>query len=137
MTTNNTKMNIPVSISAPGESYWASVHVYLHSPWFLVVYEIDCKEEDFGTVTTALVSRPGDIVTLGEAVKITQVAIVTPAWMNKTKSWKMDFLKEICEGFDPRTENIVNVCITKRGARYRIGASDTPESELIDLHRVF
>lgn len=139
MTTNNTKMNIPVPIAAPGESYWASVHVNLHSPWFLVVYEIGCDEEDLRTETTVLVSKSIDVVAIGMAVKIVQIAIVTPSWMNRTKGWKMESLKEIWDGFAPNDKggNFITICVTKGGARYVIGASDTLEDDLPDLRRVF
>lgn len=130
MTADHARMNIPFPSSAQGERYWASVHVMLHNPWFLVAYEVGCDEEEYQTVTTILVSRSTDVVAIGNLVKVMQVAIVTPAWMNKSDGWKMESVKEMWVGSEPNAEgaDTAIVCVTKEDCRHVISAFHTPEN---------
>lgn len=139
ITVDDAKMQIPFPIAAPGEHYWSSVQMPLHNAWFLVDYEICSGETDHRMRATILVASSKDVVGIRTAVKVMQVALVTPSWMNHSDGWKMDSLKEMWLGSEPHAKGGGNatVCVTESGTRHVISSLDTPEGDFVGLRRVF
>lgn len=139
ITVDDAKMQIPFPIAAQGEHYWSSVQMQLHNAWFLVGYEFCSGDTERRMRATVFVTSPKDVVAIGTAVKVVQVALVTPSWMNQSDGWKMDSLEEMWLGSEPRAKGggHATVCVTESGTRHVISALDTPEQELVSLRRVF
>lgn len=139
ITVDDAKLKIPFPIAVQGEHYWSSVQMRLYNAWFLVGYEICTDETDHRMRATIFVTSAKDVAAIGAAVKVIQVALVTPSWMNQSDSWKMDSLKEMWLGSEPHAKGGGNatVCVTESGTRHVISAIDTPEEEFVSLRRVF
>lgn len=139
ITVDDAKVQIPFPIAAQGEHYWSSVQMQLHNAWFLVGYEICTDETDHRMRATVFVTSPQDVAAIGTAVKVMQVALVTPSWMNQSDGWQMDSLKEMWLGSEQHAKGggHATVCVTENGTRHVISALDTPEEELVSLRRVF
>lgn len=139
MTVDDAKMKFSFALAGGGEHYWSSVQMALNNAWFLVVYEVCGDENDHRMRSTIFVASSKDVVAIGKVVKIMQVAIVTPAWMNDTDGWKMDSLDEMWLGSEPKAKggNTATLCVTETGTRHVISALDTPERRLVSLQRVY
>ena len=139
LTLDDAKLRIPFPGEAEGEHYWSSVQLLLRNVWFLVDYEIDGHEAGHQVCAAVLVANANDVVVICKLANVLQIAMITPDWMNKTDGWKMDTLKEIWTGTEPDSEiaDTATICITESGTRHVISALQTPEDELLSLHRVF
>ena len=79
----------------PGERNWSYVKVDLHLPWFYVQYSSHFEGESCHSMF--LFSRIEQLQELAEnpSVKITEVNVVTPDYINKTDGWQMGCLTKI------------------------------------------
>ncbi|MNQ96402.1 hypothetical protein D3C85_1120050 [compost metagenome] len=85
-----------------GRSHWYKVSRLLPTHW----YHVDLKIRN-GDRMTSMVEMAGDeagfeqiLSKCGSDVVLTQVQVVTPAWINKTDGWRMEKLISLSTGFD-------------------------------------
>lgn len=85
-----------------GHSHWFKISRLLPTHWYHV--DVKIRNEDR---MTPLVLMAGDETAFEEILKkrgpdleLTQVQVVTPAWINKTDSWRMEKLISLSTGFD-------------------------------------
>lgn len=85
-----------------GHSHWFKVSRLLPTHW----YHIDLKIRNEDRMTS-IIQMAGDeaafeqiLKECGSDVVLTQVQVVTPAWMNKTDGWRMEKLVSLSTGFD-------------------------------------
>lgn len=93
-----------------GHSHWYKVSRLLPTHW----YHVDLKIRN-GDRMTPIVAMAGDehafeqvLKSCGSDAVLTQVQVVTPAWINKTDGWRMDKLVSLSTGLD---KNGVQVCL--------------------------
>lgn len=97
---------------------WGYVHLNLHLQWFHAEYEITFDEGAFRK--TIFLANVEQLLQLSEEpdCRIVQVDLVSPAYLNKTDSWKMEPMSEVWKGFDPCAEREVEIYILRDGTRY-------------------
>lgn len=81
------------------EKYWAYAEIDIQRPWFYVQYSSHFETENYRSML--LFSRIEQLqeLSLNQAVKITEVNIVTPSYINKSSNWKMSCLVKIKKGY--------------------------------------
>lgn len=145
ITVDNAKMNLPFPLLEQGQHYWTSVQMPLQNAWFLVTYELGCDDEEEEENeedcmrATVFVASSDDVVEISKNLKVNQVSLVTPGWMNKSDAWEMESLSEIWQGSEPAAKGggSATLCVTDSGIQRVITFLETPAEELIDLKRVF
>ncbi|HEB92837.1 MAG TPA: hypothetical protein ENI94_05095 [Gammaproteobacteria bacterium] len=71
-------------------------------------------------------------------IKILQVDLVSPKYMNGASGWKMEPLKEIWQAEEPYNKGQpAYVFVLSSNTKYVHSALDTPELELIDKKVIF
>ena len=85
-----------------GHSHWFKVSRLLPTHWYHV--DLKIRNEDR---MTSIVQMAGDEASFEQILKecdsevvLTQVQVVTPAWMNKTDGWRMEKLISLSTGFN-------------------------------------
>ncbi len=85
-----------------GHSHWFKISRLLPTHWYHV--DVKIRNEDR---MTPLVLMAGDETAFEEILKkrgpdleLTQVQVVTPAWINKTDGWRMEKLISLSTGFN-------------------------------------
>jgi len=139
VTVDDAKLNLPFPVGDHGEHYWSSIHLRLNAPWFVVDFEIESDDKEYRTRSTILVMQFKEVLAIAESVKIIQIAIVSPSYMSDSAGWKMDLLKEGWLGSEPDMEGpeTAILYVTDTGSRYVSSLLETPEAQLIGLHRIY
>lgn len=80
------------------EKYWSYAEMGLHLPWFYVQYSRNFDDESCHSMF--IFSRIEQLQELAEnpSVKIIEVNVVTPGYINKSDSWQMGRLTKILKG---------------------------------------
>ena len=81
------------------EKYWSYAEIDIQRPWFYVQYSSHFETANYRSML--LFSRIEQLqeLSLNQEVKITEVNIVTPAYINKSDNWKMSCLDKIKKGY--------------------------------------
>lgn len=143
-THDEAEVPIPPVFGDPGLRMWSYVKCRLHVPWFHVVcrftYEDKADEEAHALREMMFLTQVEQLLQLqegGPRIQIEEIDLMTPGHMNGTDRWKLEPLAEVWEGIEPETDGQRTlVYVLDNGTRYVDSALDTPESELIDKHRV-
>ena len=139
VTLDSAKMNLPFPLIEEGQHYWTSVQMTLQIAWFLVEYERGFEDGEGCMRSTVFVPSSDDVVEISKHLRVKQVSLITPGWMNSSDAWKMESLSEIWLGWEPETKGgcSATICVTESGIKRVITFLETPAEELIDLKRVF
>ena len=86
-------------LAKASEKYWSYAEIDIQRPWFYVQYSSYFETENYRSML--LFSRIEQLqeLSLNQSVKITEVNIVTPPYINKSSNWKMSCLDKIKKGY--------------------------------------
>ena len=138
-THDNAEIEIETGFAEPGVRQWRYIKKPLHTHWFHVTYE-SCKADDELIVHIVFLSDPAQLEEFSKLgkVKILQVELVSPKYMNGSNSWKMETLKEIWQAEEPSNKGqFAYVFILGSNAKYVYSAVDTPEQKLVNKRIIF
>ena len=122
---------LPSFFANDGEYLWSHVGIHLQHAWFQVTYRIKV-EDDLDISETLLLSRVDQLIeiTKRDNIKIEFVDLVSPGYMNGSKRWKMEPLREIwlCAS-DKWPNQQEHVFLLESGARYKnLGAASSEDA---------
>ena len=123
------------SIAGDGQHIWTAVSLPLNRPWFFVTCN---KMTDQGLVThSIMISSIAQIQELAglhsDSFKLGDVHLMSPGWVNRTDTWKMDRLQAVWEGLHPLNGLRVQVFTLTDGRRYLDTSKDIEPSSLENL----
>lgn len=123
------------SLAGEGQHVWSAVSLLLNRPWFFVSYT---SITDDGPLTSSIMidsaSRLMELTCLvGDQIKLGDVSLVSPGWVNQNGCWKMEPLEAVWEGQDPLRGMRVQVFCLTDGRRYLGTPIDIEPSSLVDL----
>lgn len=124
-------------IADDGARLWQYVALRIHIPWFHVVY----TETEAETSGMIFLSNTEQLLDLQQqiGIKIKQVDLVSPGYINGSTNWKMEPLKEIWEGLELGLSNEQKLLlyVLNNGNRYVNSAVGSTESDLTNRQLVF
>jgi len=82
----------------PSEKSWSYAEVELHLPWFYVQYSRSFEGESCSSILIFRQVEQLQELAKNTSVKITEVNVVTPDYINKSDSWQMGCLTRIMKG---------------------------------------
>jgi len=90
------EMNMPVGLLGEGQRMWEFVNYRLHMHWFYMLYHTEF-DEDSESSDFALFTNEEQIAKMASFshVKIIDLYIVSPGYLNGSDRWKMEKIKEI------------------------------------------
>lgn len=115
-----------------GIRLWANVTRHIHAPWFHVVVE---GESDGITCSRmVLLSHIEQLRQMSEIpeVRILEVGLVSPSYINGTLRWQMDPLREVWIGIEPDESQEATIFVLESGVHYSYSDSGfrTPPDKL-------
>lgn len=125
-------------IACNGEKTWWYVTKKLHFSWFHVICEITYEiNEKFQEIY--LIDQVEHLLDIEKnpVMKIVEVDLVSPSYMNGTKRWEMAPLVKIIEGKEQEYQQTVNVFVLANGKHYLESGEQYKEQELIDPRTIF
>lgn len=135
------KIEIPTTLSSPGEHVWGYVYSRLNLYWLHIVARSRFEEDGFQELRIFFVSQVDDLIAINQSFKweIKEVSLVSPSHMNKSGHWKMDLLDEILVDNESLIEHeqYGYVFVLSNGQRYAdsINSSENEHIELISVYR--
>lgn len=136
MFTTLDKAEIPYPFG--GMRLWAHVARTIHAPWFHVIVE----EQDSSGMRARHMSFLSSIRQLHELsevpeLRIIEVDLVTPPYINNTARWRMEPLREIWSAPEPDGSREAHIHVLESGARYAESRLRTPLAKLRQDRLVF
>ena len=102
-----------------GYSLWGMVERGLHAPWFHVSIKISIDGEE-----SSRILMPGDesmleqvLTQQNEEMQVTDIQVVTPAWVNSQERWMMERLIRLEVGYDA-DDCLIHIISVESGAVY-------------------
>lgn len=91
------------SIAGDGQHIWTTVSLPLNRPWFFVTCNTMTNQGLFtNSIMISSIAQVLELTSLdGDNVKLGDVHLVSPGWVNRTATWKMDRLQAVWEGLHP------------------------------------
>lgn len=125
-THNNAELFLPKALAPNGERLWSYVGMHVHVPWFYIEYAVDHENMKLRTVLFLSSVEQLKSLTEQENIEITQAHVVTPGYVNKTGTWKMDRLKQVVQATNNlgETEFPVSIYVLMNGKEIIFGSSD-------------
>lgn len=102
-----------------GYSHWRLIERSLYAPWFQMSIKILMDGEE-----SSRVLMPGDesmlehvLAQQNEEMQVTDLQVVTPAWINGQERWMMERLMKLEAGYDAN-DSLIHVITVESGAAY-------------------
>lgn len=121
ITHSSAQVPIPVGLRPEGECVWNYVSVRMHKPWLHVVYEPVAAKDEHPWRGILFLFSPEQLLELAsQPVRIIEINVVSPGYLNGTERWQMEPLSEIRVGIDPNQEGQreIFVLVIASGRRY-------------------
>lgn len=101
ITHKNAEVTTPFVMKEDGEHWWHYAMVTIHKPWLYVEYE-PIVENPLRSMY--LLERIDQLLSLQKRtdIRITEVHVVTPKYLNNTDSWRMSRVKQVLRGIQKR-----------------------------------
>lgn len=84
--------------SSDGVRIWSYAHLNIHAPWLYVKYEFGPPDERMNSMYLLFHEEQLFELANQDEITISSVYAVTPSYVNKSKTWKMDLLKSLSTG---------------------------------------
>lgn len=134
------EVHVPPLLASNGERLWQYVALRLHMPWFYVIYKTTAASQ-IRSSSILFLQHPEQLIDLQQqaGIKIEQVELVSPGYMNGEGHWKMEPLREIWKGLEPGApyEHEILIYVLDNGDRYANSSVHFNECDLIDHQLVF
>lgn len=134
-TVDSTRDPVFSALAGEGRHVWSAVSLPLNRPWFFVSYT--CFTEDGPHTSSIMVDSASKILEIagliGDQVRLDDVLLVSPGWVNQTTGWKMEPLAAIWEGQDPLRSVKAQIFVLTDGRRYLETPLASDPSSLVDL----
>lgn len=121
----------------PKTQLWRRAHLELAIPYFFLTYDIAqgpgwiCQTELYWEIDQLLHSCAQ--VADDESLRLTQIALISPSWMNGQNGWQMDSIREIWRSRNEGASHPVTHYVTSTGKRLIDPPGETNTIPLIKL----
>ena len=85
-------------LATTSEKYWSYAEIDIQRPWFYVQYSSRFELEGYRAMLLLSSVEQLQELSLNPVAKITEVNVITPAYINKSDNWKMSSLDKIKKG---------------------------------------
>ncbi|TDU31607.1 hypothetical protein DFR24_0977 [Panacagrimonas perspica] len=121
---------------AAGSQSWAYVLQPIDIPWFHVRVGVGSDTRVvFASHVSNWVHLPQEA--RGDTLRLIDVRLVSPGWLNGTADWMMEPLEEVLEGVDEASGEVGWIFLIGLGRRYVQPAVGSTSGELTRLKRIF
>lgn len=137
-TTSSARNPIMSEIAGENEDVWNFVTLAVSTPWFFATYE----DEIEGTILRfdVMLSNYQQVADLlrqqNKTLRVTDLLIATPGFVNNSENWRLDPLKEVMIGVDPKTKFKFTVFRLANGTCYSDYQANTDQKDLNELETV-
>lgn len=120
-----------------GVKMWGYVTHDLFVPWFHVaVAEAGDSRVVFASHLATWINLRRGVKT--KELRLVDVRLVSPGWINGSADWKMELLTEVWEGREPSSnDKKAHIFVVESGARYVYSGMKTAEQLLLDVKEIY
>lgn len=123
------------AIAGEGQHVWSYVNLVTNQPWFFASYILHTPDGDLSeNVMLSMADQVVDLVKQSKhVVRLKSLMLISPAELNKSKTWMMEPLTKIWEGRVVETDRHALVYDLASGKRYIDSFEKLELSQLCDL----
>ncbi len=125
-----------------GDSFaWRRVTLELCEPYFLLYSEIN--ERGIWLGQTEILGSLDDVLNLcgsirvSNSVRIKQVALLSPSWMNKTPAWELHWIWQIRTATIVNSDVRIHIFTSRDGHKFANGHVEFQDQDLRDIQLVY